>query len=177
MKALFRGSQSASREGGSWGRRCLLPGKRSSDCGRIVPVDSKLPPFRQGINLLIDPGYFFWNTCFILSPGNEKLRQDEHVPGTAGPTINGLVCQDFGFFSARHNLLWSLAVAASLSPVCSSMFTRRSWKFTNYTEGHVRATGSPSEAFPCSQHGPAAPAEQQDAMRRTEALCYCFATS
>lgn len=25
----------------------------------IVPVDWKLPPFRQGINLLIDPGYFF----------------------------------------------------------------------------------------------------------------------
>lgn len=25
----------------------------------IVPVDCKLPPFRQGINLLVDRGYFF----------------------------------------------------------------------------------------------------------------------
>lgn len=34
-----------------------------------VPVVQKLPPFRQGINLLIDPGYFLWRALITRNVG------------------------------------------------------------------------------------------------------------
>lgn len=71
----------------------------------IVPVDWKLPPFRQGINLLIDTVYFIV-TLWTPLCDNKKLRQYGHAANTTDWRRTGLVCKDLDC-TARQISRWT----------------------------------------------------------------------